>query len=66
MERDRVMIVSCRNDICVYWKNDECMLEAIDINEAGFCNDYISVNIPSEELEYYRKKHLDDLRNRAY
>lgn len=64
MERDRVMIVSCRNDICVYWKNDECMLEAIDINEAGFCNDYISVNISSEELEYYRKKHLADLKSR--
>ncbi len=60
------MIVSCRNDICVYWKDDECTLEAIDINEAGFCDDYISVNIPSGELEYYRRKHLNDLKGRQY
>lgn len=60
------MIVACRNDICVYWKDDACTLESIDINEAGFCDDYISVNIPSGELEHYRRKHLSDLKGREY
>lgn len=60
------MRVSCRNDICVYWKDNECILKFIDINEAGFCDDYISVNIPSEELENYRREHLEDLKSREY
>ena len=50
--------MKCYNDLCVYWKEDTCILDRISINEIGLCNEYISVTIPSDELEKYRRKHL--------
>ena len=50
--------MKCNNDLCVYWKEDACILDSISINEIGLCNEYISVDIPSDKLEEYRKKHL--------
>lgn len=50
--------MNCNNDLCIYWKEDICILDSISINEIGLCNEYISVDIPSNELDKYRKKHL--------
>ena len=50
--------MKCSNDLCVYWKEDTCILDSISINEIGLCNEYISVDIPSDAMEEYRKKHL--------
>ncbi len=50
--------MKCNNDLCIYWKEDTCILNSISINEIGLCNKYISVYIPSDELDKYRKKHL--------
>ncbi len=52
----------CDNDLCVYWKEDTCILDRISINEIGLCNEYISVTIPSDKMEKYREKHLQKLR----
>ncbi len=53
--------MECYNDLCVYWKDDICILDRISINEIGMCNEYISVTIPDGELEEYREKHLQEL-----
>ena len=50
--------MDCNNDLCIYWKADTCTLDSISINEIGLCNEYISVDIPSDAMEEYRKKHL--------
>lgn len=50
--------MDCNNDLCIYWKEDTCILDSISINEIGLCNEYISVDIPSDEMEKYRKNHL--------
>lgn len=50
--------MDCYNDLCVFWKADTCTLDEISVNELGMCNEYISVDIPSDKLEKYRKKHL--------
>lgn len=53
--------MECYNDLCVYWKKDICILDSISINEIGLCNEYISVDIPSDKMEEYREKHLQRL-----
>ena len=53
--------MECYNDLCVYWKKDICILDSISINEIGLCNEYISVDIPSDKMEEYREKHLKRL-----
>ena len=53
--------MECYNDLCVYWKKDICILDSISINEIGLCNEYISVDIPSDKIEEYREKHLQRL-----
>ena len=51
----------CDNDLCVYWKEDICILDKISINEIGLCNEYISVDIPSDKMGKYREDHLQKL-----
>ena len=53
--------MDCYNDLCVYWKENTCILDNISINEIGLCNEYISVNIPSDEMEKHREEHLQEL-----
>ena len=53
--------MECYNNLCVYWKQDTCILDSISINEIGLCNEYISVDIPSDKMEEYRKDHLQEL-----
>ena len=53
--------MDCNNDLCIYWKEDTCILDSISINEIGLCNEYISVDIPSDKMEEYREKHLKRL-----
>ena len=50
--------MECYNDLCVFWKENTCTLDEISVNELGMCNEYISVDIPSDDLEKYRKEHL--------
>ena len=54
--------MECNNDLCVYRKEDTCILDSISINEIGLCNEYISINIPSDKMEKYREDHLQKLR----
>ncbi len=54
--------MECYNDLCVYWKEDNCILDSISINEIGLCNEYISVTVPTDKMNEYRENHLKSLR----
>lgn len=53
----------CENSFCIYWKENNCILEEITINPIGLCDDCILVNIEEDVLNQKRKELLDLYKN---
>ena len=54
----------CMNNYCVYWKDRQCTIDSIRIDETGMCADCIQVRVPGDALEKYREEHLENLDRR--
>ena len=48
--------MECLNYFCIYGKDNECMLDEIELNINGCCEECIYANIPTEVLEYEKEK----------
>lgn len=46
----------CDNDLCVFAKKKKCTLNKVEINELGYCDAFVLVNIPQESLDGYKKR----------
>ena len=51
----------CENKLCVYWEEDMCILEEVELDFQGKCTQCIYIDIDDEELEKYRKRTLSKL-----
>lgn len=52
--------MKCRNEFCIYEKNGKCILEKIELDITGTCEDCIYADIPTRILEYKK----DELRRK--
>lgn len=53
----------CYFDYCIYNKNLICILDKVEINSIGQCEDCIIVSIPAEKLEKYKCNQLQKILN---
>lgn len=49
----------CQNNYCVYWSDNDCILDEMYLDIQGNCESCIYVDIEESVLATYRKKHLD-------
>ena len=49
--------IICENDFCIYWEENRCLCQYINLNESGIYMDAIHVNI-EEEILYKKRKEL--------
>jgi len=52
------MKISCRNSFCIYFKADKCILDFISVDEMGFCEKVLFVNLDESFLSIKRKELL--------
>ena len=48
--------MECLNKLCIYQKNDKCMLDEIELDSSGICQMCIYPDIPPEILEQEKEK----------
>ncbi len=53
----------CENKFCIYWNENECILDDISLDVQGNCEDCIYVNIDEENLKAERQRSLKSLYN---
>ncbi|WP_325214269.1 hypothetical protein [Oscillibacter sp.] len=58
------MRVTCGNQFCIYWSDDACTLERIDLDDQGGCIDCMPIKLSEEFLARKRKELLDELARR--
>jgi len=51
----------CENSFCIYQKNGKCILEEININELGQCDECIKISINDTVLEKLKQTQLSKL-----
>ncbi len=56
-----VMILTCENRFCVYWKEDLCTLDEIELNILGMCESCIYIDIDDDVLNELRTDQLNKL-----
>ena len=50
--------MECRNNFCIYQKDDICKLDTIELDENGICRSCICVDIPPQILDLEKEKLL--------
>ncbi len=53
--------MNCENNFCIYWSEDNCLLEEISLDIAGICKSRIYINIDNIILDAYRKDTLEKI-----
>lgn len=53
----------CKNIFCIYWKENNCILDEISLDIQGNCEDCIYVEIENSRLEVMRKTLLQKNEN---
>ncbi len=56
--------MNCENYLCLYWKNNNCILEDVSLNICGQCIDCMYINFKEEDLEKIREIQLEMLEER--
>ena len=57
--------MECRNDLCVYYSYNSCLLDEIEVNEVGMCASRINVAFTEEELSKKREEALERFEREA-
>ena len=57
--------VNCAFDYCLYNKDFKCVLDGINIDSQGQCDDCIMVSIDNEILNAEKERQLGNVENRA-
>ena len=50
--------MQCENIFCIYWEENECILDNITLDIKGICQSCIYVDVQKNELLGYRRKSL--------
>ena len=50
--------MKCENIFCVYQKNDECILEEIELDILGQCRECIYIDLPDDIINEQKNKKL--------
>ena len=53
------MTISCENRFCVYWEENECIFDDIEINALGGCTSCVLIELSEEEAEEKRNEMLE-------
>ena len=48
--------MNCKNNFCIYWKDDQCILAENSLDGQGCCEDLIYVNIDEKILKPKRQE----------
>lgn len=56
--------MNCENIFCIYQRENQCILEKINLDIMGACTDCIYVNIGYEKLNKFKEKHLQNIEKR--
>ena len=46
----------CLNEFCIYQKENNCLLDTVELDSNGHCQECIYPNIPPQILEYEKEK----------
>lgn len=57
--------MTCENIFCVYQRNNQCVLEEINLDISGTCTDCIHVDIGEKTLKERKENQLRDIENRC-
>ena len=44
------MPINCENELCIYCKNNKCILDIIQLNSMGICNECVQISIEKISL----------------
>jgi len=50
--------MKCEVDYCIYNRNFSCILNKIQIDSTGMCEECILISISKEDLEFLKEKQL--------
>ena len=50
--------IHCGNIFCIYWENDACLLDGLDLDIQGNCMNCLLIEFPDEVLDRERKRTL--------
>lgn len=56
--KDGAIVLRCENKFCIYWKEYECTLDEIELDELGCCQMCIYVEVDEDILEKSRQEIL--------
>ena len=54
----KTMVKSCENELCLYFRERRCILDRVAVNELGYCDAFLLVQVPGEMLDSCRKRQL--------
>ncbi len=57
--------MKCEVDFCIYQKNGECIVNEIQINSRGMCDECIIVCIDNNYLVNAKRNQLEDIQSRC-
>ena len=53
--------MKCECDYCVYNRDSTCIIDEIQINSLGMCEEYLIVSLPKVGLRLLKEKRLKEL-----
>ena len=56
--------MNCENLFCIYQKDNQCILDEIDLDITGMCTSCIYINIDNESLEKSKNELLNKYRTK--
>ncbi len=57
--------MTCENVFCIYQRNNECVLEEINLDITGACIDCIHVDIDPKKLTQLKENQFRNIENRC-
>ena len=51
----------CEFDYCIYNRQSVCVLDQIQINRLGMCEEAEMISVPGEDLEEYKRRRLKEI-----
>lgn len=59
------MPIKCENELCIYCKNNKCILVAIQLNSMGICNECVQISIEKNQLNYLKRKLFENIEKQS-
>ncbi|MCL2842332.1 MAG: hypothetical protein FWE28_02540 [Oscillospiraceae bacterium] len=56
--------MKCRLNYCIYNRDNTCLIEEVQLDELGMCQECMIVSLPEQELNMRKEQQLQDISNR--